>query len=381
MRDFLLYWPFGRFEDVHWKKDPGQIPLAFNQLGYKSSMIVGTYNVSNPIFNIKVYDVGKSIEVKKESEKRNNLNFAIFAFNLMFNSMREMVKVFPKIIEIRPEICMIYNRSLLSPFIVFLYNLIYRNKKKFFILKMDSDCEIYSKSNGLIGLLLSLHLMLSSFVFDIISVETSCAYHFLRTKPFVSNKLVVLPDSLSKEYFSALEIKTREKLIITVARISKEKGIDLLIESFSEVVKLYPDYRLEIIGSKDDEEYYSYLMGVIKRLNILSKVFFLGALNETDLLIEYSKAEIFCLISLKESFGIARLEAIQRGLKVVVSAAGCGNELQKFGAIVVQTNNVKETTQGLIEAIKSAPPLNRSHIKTWNDIVEEIRQLSIRVKQ
>jgi len=46
--------------------------------------------------------------------------------------------------------------------------------------------------------------------------------------------------------------------------------------------------------------------------------------SNEDLIKEYRKASIFCLLSRHEGFSISRIEAIHYGLPIVITKAGCG---------------------------------------------------------
>ena len=42
-RKVFFWWPDSIFYDVHWKKDPGSIPLELQNLGYDTTLIVGNF--------------------------------------------------------------------------------------------------------------------------------------------------------------------------------------------------------------------------------------------------------------------------------------------------------------------------------------------------
>jgi glycosyltransferase involved in cell wall biosynthesis len=67
----------------------------------------------------------------------------------------------------------------------------------------------------------------------------------------------------------------------------------------------------------------------ISRLGLSDDVAILGGLKRDDLLAHYAQADFFVLPSIRESFGIAALEARCAGLPIVaMRAAGCGEFLR-----------------------------------------------------
>lgn len=46
VKKIIFWWPKSIFLDIHWKKDPGSIPLELQNIGYDVTLIVGAFNVS-----------------------------------------------------------------------------------------------------------------------------------------------------------------------------------------------------------------------------------------------------------------------------------------------------------------------------------------------
>ena len=120
----------------------------------------------------------------------------------------------------------------------------------------------------------------------------------------------VIPDPLSfvPRKVSALT----EKRVVTIARYSHEKGIDLLLQAWSRVEKQYPDWRLDVYGDGDTKPY-------CQQMSMLGIDGSRCALNKrtNDVESVYCQSSIFVLSSRFEGFGMVLLEAMACGLPVV----------------------------------------------------------------
>ena len=120
----------------------------------------------------------------------------------------------------------------------------------------------------------------------------------------------VIPDPLSfvPESVSPLT----EKRVIAVARYSHEKGIDLLLQAWSEVEKQCADWYLDIYGDGDTTSYERLIdeFGLDRNRCKLN-----GRTNDVER--EYCNSSLFVLSSRFEGFGMVIIEAMACGLPVV----------------------------------------------------------------
>lgn len=173
----------------------------------------------------------------------------------------------------------------------------------------------------------------------IISISQAINSAVLKQIPEFINKCYVVNNPLNTRY---LEIDTnkiiQEKIsgkILFIGRLNKEKGIDLLINSFKKVSKENNNISLIILGPWREEqggsgkEYKDYLLAESKNFNIEIK----DPIYDLELLIkEYSSSDIFCYPSLAEkgeAFGIAPLEAMSTGSIAIVSSLECFKDFVK----------------------------------------------------
>lgn len=153
--------------------------------------------------------------------------------------------------------------------------------------------------------------------------------------------------------------------LLFVGRVSPEKGIHILLEAFNKVIENYPQVQLKIVGPEgkdgvlplqmlDTEELYiqnlipfytgkySQQLREIISANASSAVFFVGPVEQLDLVKYYQEADIFVFPSVwNEPFGIPLVEAMAMELPVVATYSGAFPEIveeEKTGLLVERAN-------------------------------------------
>lgn len=102
------------------------------------------------------------------------------------------------------------------------------------------------------------------------------------------------------------------KTILCVGRLTYQKGFDLLIQAWSQIVSNLPDWKILIIGSGEDEQI---LKDMTKELNVSNSIIFLGQQKNMDEF--YRQASFFCMSSRFEGLPMVLLEAQSYGLPIV----------------------------------------------------------------
>ena len=123
----------------------------------------------------------------------------------------------------------------------------------------------------------------------------------------------------------------KKKNIISVGRLSKEKGFADLIEIFSNIES--EDWTLTIVGDGDEKENLEVL---IKDNNLEGKVILTGFLNKEELYKLYENSSLYVMTSFEESFGLVLVEASSFGLPLIAfdSAIGAKEIIQENGILV-----------------------------------------------
>ena len=140
------------------------------------------------------------------------------------------------------------------------------------------------------------------------------------------------------------------KIVLAVGRLTHIKGFDMLLESWLEVNKAKPDWKLKIVGEGEDRVK---LTDFIEKNKLTDSVELVG--NTNDVGQYYKEAEIFCLSSRFEGFGMVLIEALAFGLPIVSfdCEAGPAEVLEDTGSILVAKNDIDKLALSLIELMSN----------------------------
>ena len=120
------------------------------------------------------------------------------------------------------------------------------------------------------------------------------------------------------------DIPTGRRIILCVSRIDYQKNQLALVEALPGILQHQPDAQLVLVGPVTIESYRARLLQRIERLGLQGRVNLIPGLTADDPLLRgaYQAADVFCLPSLHEPFGIVVLEAWAASLPVVAARVG-----------------------------------------------------------
>lgn len=321
---FLYYIPYLYFQKIHLKRPIVEIPLVLAEMGYEPTILMGKNSVQGPI-GCNVIETG----VTSRNEDDRGLKGAF----------KETCKAYKAFRKVSPKYALFhgnYSPSTLVAILVKLSSLLKKRKERPKIsLKLDWDGDL--KFFPLFGRISYLSFVfLSALVFDRLTIETDCAFEKIINYPFIRQKLTMVPNTVSRDYFPVKPYSNgkRKKLIVTTSVIDEFKGIEDSIRGFFEAGVADMGWKFDIIGPVRNVEYFHRLQQLILSLGLVNAVSFLGEKESTFIKEYYNEASIYMSMSRRESFGIARLEAIACGIPVLSSHAGCGTRLS--GAVAVE---------------------------------------------
>lgn len=108
--------------------------------------------------------------------------------------------------------------------------------------------------------------------------------------------------------------------IVQVGHLIKQKHFDVTLRAFARLKKEYPAAQFTVVGQGSEREA---LEALADELGVSKSVHFLGQLPNEAVLAEMSKAQFFCMPSVREGFGIVYLEAMASGC-VAIGTEGEG---------------------------------------------------------
>jgi glycosyltransferase involved in cell wall biosynthesis len=122
-----------------------------------------------------------------------------------------------------------------------------------------------------------------------------------------------------KQLFLAKNSELKDKrIVLFLSRIHEKKGCDLLLDAFAQVAA--SDQRLHLVMAGPDQTGWSAtLRAKAEKLGIAGRVSWPGMLQGDDKWGAFYAAEVFCLPSHQENFGIVVAEALACGKPVLIS--------------------------------------------------------------
>lgn len=149
----------------------------------------------------------------------------------------------------------------------------------------------------------------------------------------VGKSISVIGNPIDDAYFIEREIATansEELKLVTCALISRRKRIDRAIALVYALKKQGKSVHLSIIGPSVDSQYMSELETQVVELNLGAEISFLGQLNRSQIISEYKRSEVGLFFSDQETFGLAPLEMLAAGLRLVSTKVGILEEREVF---------------------------------------------------
>ena len=146
----------------------------------------------------------------------------------------------------------------------------------------------------------------------------------------------VIPDPLS--FLPTKYSELKERRVIAVGRYVYQKGFDLLLQAWSKIEKLYPDWQLAIFGDGDRTPYEKQM----KTFGVDAKRCHLNG-PTPNIQQEYVISSIFVFSSRFEGFGMVLVEAMACGLPVVSFDCPCGpKDIVRDGedGLLVENGNI-----------------------------------------
>jgi glycosyltransferase involved in cell wall biosynthesis/predicted SAM-dependent methyltransferase len=167
--------------------------------------------------------------------------------------------------------------------------------------------------------------------------------------------------------------------VLSVAAVIPRKGLEYLVEGFSQAEKEIPNMELHLVGAIGDEFYREKLEDIIYTNRIDSKVHWHGYVpNGPELLEFYRKSDIFILSSLSEGFPRVIWEAMSQGVPII--ATRLDNIYEKIGSQnlvhFVSPRSSREIANGIVKIVREAEYRKRLIKKGYGYVREIFRETS-----
>lgn len=234
---------------------------------------------------------------------------------------------------------------------------------------------------------------------DIVIATTPAQTDMLRTDYDVPpEKIRVIPPGYDDTRFFPVGEASREllrkrlgfngKVVLCVGRLARNKGYDLLIQAFKEVIARVPDATLylaiggERLGASESAVLQDCQI-LAEQLGLRDRVRFAGFVPDAELPDLYRAADAFVLSSRYEPFGMTAVEAMACGTPTIVTTHGGLFRLLRFGidglfADTFDAVDLGLTTMKALRHRKLAERLSRNgahtarSLFTWTGIAQQI---------
>jgi glycosyltransferase involved in cell wall biosynthesis len=184
----------------------------------------------------------------------------------------------------------------------------------------------------------------------IISVSEYTKQVMIREYDASPSKIHVIHNGHSPKKLPENKSPFKEKIVLFVGRLTGQKGAHQFLKIAELVHEQQPKTRFVMVG---DGDLYASLVESGAKSPIASKFHLTNYLTGNDLLQAYAMADVFCMPSVSEPFGLTALEAAGAGIPVVLSNnSGVAEVLPS--APIAQHDDPQAFAEHILTILKSA---------------------------
>jgi glycosyltransferase involved in cell wall biosynthesis len=166
----------------------------------------------------------------------------------------------------------------------------------------------------------------------------------------IRGPIAVVPELIDLERWRDLfqhnpaERKQDEFTVLCVCRFFPRKRVELLLRAAHILRDRIPELRVRIVGGGPREKV---LRSLGRDLSLEQIVTWVRDIGLHELAREYNRADVFCLPSVQEGFGIVFLEAMAAGAPIVAARAAAVPEVVHDG-VLVEPDNPEALAEGIL---------------------------------
>ena len=171
----------------------------------------------------------------------------------------------------------------------------------------------------------------------------------------IKGKLLSIPNPSPYTVNKSSERK-EEKIVLSVGRLTRIKGFDMLLEAWADVEKEFPKWKLAIVGEGEERDN---LLKLKKEKNIVNADLPGFAENIEE---EYKKASVYVLSSRNEGFPMVLLEAMSFSLPIVAFSCKAGVKemvIDGYNGYLANPNDVKGLSAKIKEMLSDEEKMRK----------------------
>lgn len=170
-------------------------------------------------------------------------------------------------------------------------------------------------------------------------------------------------------------------IVLTICRISPEKGLNYLIEASRILSKEFPKLKIIIKGSSGanaspaEKKYQAKLTKLICKYDLQHHIKILETSHHSEIPKYLSAADVFVLPSISEGLGLVILEALATGVPVVASRVGGIPDvlINEYNGLLVESRDVEGLARAIMKLLfdnKLRKQIIEGGLKTISQIKE-----------
>lgn len=230
----------------------------------------------------------------------------------------------------------------------------------------------------------------------VIAVSEFTRKEIIRLYRVPENKVVVVHDGVADEFRPVRDqdeidrVRKKYKIpdatayLLFVGRLEPRKNIVGLLRAFYELIKEHGEitHKLVVAGMRDFK--YEEIFATVESLGIDDRVIFTGRVEQADLPVLYSGADLFVYPSFGEGFGIPPLEAMACGVPVITSNTTSLPEVVGAAGIMVNPCKTDDLSRAILTVLSdkglqkkmSAEGLERARLFSWESSAAKVMKLN-----
>lgn len=176
--------------------------------------------------------------------------------------------------------------------------------------------------------------------FVVLTEEDKLAWGNMQNIHVINNPLTCIPQESST---------LLEKKVLSLGRLTYQKGFDLLIRSWEKVHKIYPDWKLSIFGNGPEKDS---LLKLCSNLGLNDCISINNATSKPEN--EFLNSSLYVMSSRYEGFGMVLIEALSYGVPIVSFQCPCGPKdiIQNDFGSLIKSNDTEKLANSIIEWIQ-----------------------------
>jgi glycosyltransferase involved in cell wall biosynthesis len=143
-------------------------------------------------------------------------------------------------------------------------------------------------------------------------------------------------------------IGRKDKIVLSLGRITVQKGIEYLVRAARDVVDHVDNVKFVIVGKGDK---LPAIIRLVSELGLSDKFIFPGWLKGADVHRAFQMADVFVMPSVSEPFGLVALESLKNKTPIIISKQSGASEVVA-NALKIDFWDVKELANKLVNVLK-----------------------------